>query len=346
MMARANSEGTTLVEVLVGLVIGLVVAVGILDAFAATEGRRRTTTGLAEAESAGTLAMFLLGADLANAGNGLSAAAADLAACPNTGDIRSTLRPIPVLIVAGASKDVSDALVVNHTAAPALAGAVPLATAVAAGDPLRVTAPLGFGSGDSIVVIGPDGHCAATTVAAPPVPHADGQIELARTDASDAFPSGTRVFNRGPASGVARVRYDVASGALRSQDLMTPDASPNPLVSGVVLFKAQYGVDTDGDGYLDSWVAADATSWSANEVLAMSSAMLARIRAVRFGLIVRSDAWAPELAASQEWVLFDCTAADKLRCPGRLSGALSARWRYRVYETVVPLRNAIHHIGT
>lgn len=346
MMAATREHGTTLVEVLVGVVIGLIVAVGILDAFAGIELRRRNTVGLAEADAAGTLATFILTTELANAGNGIAAAASALDGCPDTGDPRTTLRPIPVLISAGANAQAPDAITVNYAAAPALAGTVTLAQAASAGDPLRVQAPLGFATGDTIVAVAPDGRCASTIIGSVSAPYPDGTIALSRTDANEGFPASTRVFNRGPLANAARVRYDVAAGALRSQDLSTPDASPNPIVSGIVHFRAQYGIDSDDDGYLDAWVGADSTPWRSSEVLAMPAATLARIKAIRFGFVARSDAPDPELTTDAGWVMFDCPAQDKTRCRGRLTGIFPALSRYRVFEAVIPMRNAMKGAGS
>ena len=53
-----------------------------------------------------------------------------------------------------------------------------------------------------------------------------------------------------------RYGYDVASGTLRSTDRANGDA-PSPLVSNVVNLKFQYGIDSDGDGMLDTWVRAE-----------------------------------------------------------------------------------------
>jgi type IV pilus assembly protein PilW len=137
------------------------------------------------------------------------------------------------------------------------------------------------------------------------------------------------------------VRYDVANGTLRSLDLTTPGATPNPLASDVLNLKLQYGVDTDGDGFLDRWVSAAAAPWDPTSVLAASAATLARIKAVRLGLVVRSPAFERDVRAPYDWVLFDCAGADAASCPGRLAGTLPPHWRYRTYETVIPLRNAI-----
>jgi len=46
-------------------------------------------------------------------------------------------------------------------------------------------------------------------------------------------------------------------------------------------------------------------------------------------------------------VLFDCADLVKANCPGRLTGSVPAsasppgNWRFRKYETVIPLRNEI-----
>jgi hypothetical protein len=87
-------------------------------------------------------------------------------------------------------------------------------------------------------------------------------------------------------------RYDVAAGTLRTTDLQGGDA-PNPLVSNVVNFKVQYGLDTNGDGALDTWAEATAASgagdWSSNAVLRATAESLARIKALRVGIIVRGE---------------------------------------------------------
>ena len=340
-MLRAPQGGGTLVEVLVGMLVGLGVTVVMLGVLAGAEGLKRNAAGLAEAQQTGALATFLLGVELANAGHGIAAAAPELAGCPDTGDIATTLRPVPVLITAGATDDAPDAVVVNHGGAAALATPMPFAAAAPAGFAYRIRAPTGFAPGDAIVAIGPGGRCAATTALAVSPPDADGVVDVAHGNASDAFPATAVLLDLGPRDGVRRARYDVADGALRSLDLATPGAVPNPLASGIVTMKLQYGVDTDDDGYLDAWASAAAPPWDPASVLAAPAAALARIRAIRLGLVVRSDVHDRGVTAPYDWVLFDCAENDEARCPGRLAGTLPARWRYRTYETVIPLRNAI-----
>ena len=65
------------------------------------------------------------------------------------------------------------------------------------------------------------------------------------------------------------------------------------------------------------------------------------IKAVRIGFIVRIETYDPEVTQAFDWVLFDCASVDKTQCPGRLAGTLPSGWRYRLHETVIPLRNQI-----
>jgi type IV pilus assembly protein PilW len=162
------------------------------------------------------------------------------------------------------------------------------------------------------------------------------------------MPGDAIILNEGMASRVVAARYDVSAGTLRTTDLQGGDA-PNPLISNVVNLKLQYGIDTDGDGALDTWVAADASGgagdWSPAAVLRAPVETLARVKALRVGLIVRGEQFDRAATRAFDWVLFDCEANDKRACPGRLAGSIAASsrggWHYRVYETVVPLRNLL-----
>jgi type IV pilus assembly protein PilW len=338
-------RGTSLIELLVGLVIGLVAVTVILGLFAGVEAVKRNASGAAEAQQTGMLLMHVLGADLASAGNGLAPAANELGTCPDSGDVRTSLRPFPALIIAGASVGEPDAIVVNYAAAPVLAAPVAFAADAAAGAPLRIRSPLGVDAGDAVIAISLAGSCALTRVTSVSPPDPDGIVDVAHAGLTGAFPHSSLLLNLGPRGRMQRVRYDVVDGTLRSLDLLTPDAVPNPLASNVVTLKAQYGIDADNDGYIDAWVAADRAPWTAASVLAAPSASLLAIKAVRFGLIVKSETYDREQTRRFDWVLFDCELADKARCAGRLEGSLPARWRYRVYEKTVPLRNPIWNAG-
>ena len=46
-------------------------------------------------------------------------------------------------------------------------------------------------------------------------------------------------------------------------------------------------------------------------------------------------------APTYAWTLFECTAQEKVdyTCPDPIKGTLPANYKYRAYETIVPLRN-------
>jgi len=165
---------------------------------------------------------------------------------------------------------------------------------------------------------------------------------------------------------------------LTSRDVINPDPAAwparNPIAANVVLVKAQYGVDLtapNADGKVDCWTDAvadgDARKTCVNAlfpggytpalVQASTLDQLNRIIAVRIAVVVRSDE--PDLkddtllaANRPPVVLFNCSADTDAGCPGRITLSMGSGtqiiqnyWRYRVYETVVPLRNSIF-IGT
>jgi type IV pilus assembly protein PilW len=169
-------------------------------------------------------------------------------------------------------------------------------------------------------------------------------------------------------------------GTLRTTDLLVPVAvAPVPVAQNVVLMKAQYGIDTNADGIVDCWTPADASTcgdFTDIAVRGFTMAQLNRILAVRIGVVVRSDE--PDLrlladplntelqaesrallsATRPPVVLFNCSANTTAACqnrvvvpagPGGVSGGSNCQpavicdyWRYRTYETVIPLRNAIY----
>jgi type IV pilus assembly protein PilW len=143
----------------------------------------------------------------------------------------------------------------------------------------------------------------------------------------------------------------------------------NPVAQNVVLMKVQYGIDLSNpiDGRVDCWVPAIAnvgaldpvpcivpgglkTDYTPASVRNFTLTDLQRIVAVRVGIVVRSDEPELKLAATElkfsnrpDVYLFNC-AADDNTCQGRIklsNTIIQDGWRYRTYESILPLRNAI-----
>ena len=92
---------------------------------------------------------------------------------------------------------------------------------------------------------------------------------------------------------------------------------------------------TESQVISDEWQTAG--DWAPAALLAAPVATVNRIKAVRLGIVVRSEQFDSEYLVPAPWSMFD----------GQVSGSILAsksppgNWRLRTYETIIPLRNAI-----
>lgn len=102
------------------------------------------------------------------------------------------------------------------------------------------------------------------------------------------------------------------------------------LIEGVENFQVLYGVDMNGDGVAEQFLAARA----------MSQADWPRVTAVMFALVLRGPSQARLPVQQRQWALFDprYTAADGAFMPPRTP----RRLRYRVTATVLLPNRSIH----
>jgi type IV pilus assembly protein PilW len=388
-----RQRGVGIVETMVGILIGMVVVLAIYNVFALAEGYKRTTVGVADAQTTGLVAQFILAREIGNAGTGLSIDAASLVLC-RLGDPNwitppgffalagaRAIRPVPVLIRDGGAPNTSEQLVVTyatpiHVVNSVLIVDAPMATV---SDPIYVQSPNGFRVNDRIIVNAKNaaGDCETTTVTA--VTPGDslgnvttGMVGLSHPALAKAtyIPSGATdaasVLNLGQVGESTRTLFDVAGNQLRSTDLLA-NAPAVPIAQNVVLLKAQYGVDCAGNGVI-TWTSATASgvcgrNYTPDDFMPPAptiaaqgmnttqySQWLSRIRAVRIAVVVRSDE--PDLKdpalVGQTATLFDCSAHNAT-CQGSIAinnATLADGWRHRIYETIVPMRNAIYNNGT
>ena len=381
--ARSHCEqrGFGLIEIMVGVVIGLIAVLVIYQVYAVAEGFKRNTTAAGEAQQNGLFSTFVLGMEIGNGGAGMAAAAQDLASCPDPGGampqrFAQSFRPIPVLITDGGASATSDSFVINYSMATTLANSALFTGNAAPGATLPVQSPGGFHIDDLVVGISaptaPGSPCASSRVTAVTVPDANGIVTITQTP---LFPAGgidffgsSVLLNMGPCNRAQKIQYSVNNGVLYSTPLLDTSgancgnlANPlvgNPLASNILVMKVEYGIDSDLDPkrLLDTWVQASAAPWDPATLLPAPITTINQIKAVRIGIIVQSDQFDKNLAGftggdytngDYIWVLFDCADANKANCPGRLTGSMAAtvspagNWRFRKYETVIPLRNEI-----
>jgi type IV pilus assembly protein PilW len=336
--SSCGQHGFSLIEIMVGIVIGLIAVLVIYQIFAAAEGIKRNTTGAGDAQQNGLLSSFMLSIELANASNGIAVAAKDLMTCPATADPATSFRPIPILITDHGAN--SDEFVVYYSQSNSGIVLAPFTLPAAPGDAFVVRSPMGFKAGDIVVAVSEGGSCAASQISAISAPDGDGKVTITPSP-TPAFTLGAGAYlvNMGPSGGQQRVRYDVNNGVLRSTSLWDANGqaaggpTPNPISSNVVVMKMQYGIVDAGNVF--TWVNAT-DPWTAAQVLAGDQAKLRQIQSVRIGIVVRSEQ-ADNDAPAGTWSLF-CN-------PGPcVTGALLAKFRYRTYETAIPLRNPVWNL--
>jgi type IV pilus assembly protein PilW len=115
-----------------------------------------------------------------------------------------------------------------------------------------------------------------------------------------------------------------------------------PQAEGVFELHALYGVDTNSDGKIDSWVTATGTyaPSSLQAGTADSAALLKTIRAVRVGLIMRAAL--PErktVAASTTLTLFSDLGSALTYTRTLATTTTEVNYRYRTIEETIPVRN-------
>ncbi|MFZ4760848.1 MAG: PilW family protein, partial [Burkholderiaceae bacterium] len=69
--SRRRQLGVTVLELMIGMTIGLIASVVIVQVYSQSEAHRRTTSGLAGSQQGGTIAAWQLLRDIRMAGSGL-----------------------------------------------------------------------------------------------------------------------------------------------------------------------------------------------------------------------------------------------------------------------------------
>jgi len=340
----SEQKGFSLIELMVGMTIGLIVTLVVSQVFGTFEGQQRTTSGTADAQTNGSIALFSMSRDLQMAGYGLMA----------SNDDHSPLECTSVTLGADAisSGAMTAAAGINNLSPVIIADGVPSDTvtvrygdSLLGGIPTTLTSPpngqvLEVGSnlnckGGDFAVITRNTACAVAHLADPQnTPTTNSVTELV-IDAGETVPAiATAGGSNISCLGNWRVKtFDVNNGVLR--------LNGDDLIAGVVSVQAQYGVSASAtNNAVTQWVDPTGT-WAAGT---LSVANRNRIKAIRIAVVARNA------KLEQQQVSKACntagTFAEVCLWGGTTAVDLSAtanwdQYRYRVFETIVPLRNII-----
>ena len=353
---NTRQSGMSLVELMIGVLIGMLVILAAGGTLSFFEGQRRTSLAGNASANGGILGAYLLQRDVQNAGIGLM----------NTTQLGCTQLNLyaqgvvrangaflaPVVLVDGGAKG-SDALTVFF--ANSVLGAAPVQLTrglTTANDVLYVNNSSGFAAGDIALLAdsNPDHPCTVVQISALAAT-AGNEVKLSRAssitypynapDAATAFdnaplyPAGGVLIKTGTA--LAWRRYEVQSANLSATDLVS--GVRVPIADNVVSLKAQYGV-TNGTGTaITRWVSAT------DEWATPTAAMITTIRAIRVAVVSRSPV--KEIVKAGDGSCATTTAAPALWADAftaQLDLSNDAEWqcyRYQVYRSTIPLKNLV-----
>jgi len=268
------------------------------------------------------------------------------------------LRPIPAVIAAGATDNDPDSITVFYGGSSSLSTPAPLSSSAAVGatppGAYVVAGPLAFSPNDVVVAV-QGANCTLSTINANGVSVAGptGIATIGHTLTTTPGNNTTATYgavaasliNLGQAAtpgeparfGQTLYSVDSAAHTLRTQGLLPTVQAVTPVVSNVMNLKAQFGLDTDNDGTVDTWQTATG-NWSAANLPLQPLATWQQIRAVRIAIVTRSDQYESEAVTPGSLAIF-CTTN-----PCAVSMTLDAdaqHYRYKVLETTIPFRNAL-----
>lgn len=353
--------GFTLIELMVGAVLGMLTVIVIAQVLVQSESTRRTLGSGGDAEVNGSLATFGLQREIQMAGYGLSSEPRAMG-CKVNAKYDSSGTPMaitlaPVVITQG-SGTAPDEVTILYAATQT--SSVPINIKEdhpQAQEYFAVSSALGIQAGDQLIAvpktISASSECtllSATDDAASPlglerIPHASSnKWNHPALHPAGGYPPNSFLINVGR---LVQKTYSVSdNNALQVETLSSSNGavSTSDAYSNIVNLQALYGKDTNNDGTVDKYEAASpssATEWT-------------QVLSIKIALVARSGNYEKEevTTAAPIWDYgsnIDPTDETLITChDGRKCITLDVsgdtdwkHYRYKVYSNTVPLRNVL-----
>ena len=371
---RPGHRGFTLIELLVAVAIGLGLTLAITVMLIRSEAGRRSLTSVNDVSANGAYLAFTLDRTLRSAGSGYSqawklgygcplrVARSGTTILPRTGafpapfaGVGTGVRMAPLVVQAGAGTGGSDILIIGTGASGLGESPQPVLPGSSTASNLRVPSTVGLRAGDLVALMQDGGTCLVQQVASGFVGGADQQLNFGGTYYNSTIDGVTLTSIGAPFAAVATALGNVtgnrpafqllgigANNTLFSYDLLRLDGSDAvvPVADGVVDLRARYGVDSNDDGVVDTWVDPAVAPWNSASLLdgsVASRTSLSRIVAVRVAVVLRNSAPERDPVSPATLTLFNVMP------PGLpvIHNVTDNTFRYRVLEFTVPLRNVM-----
>ena len=371
-----RQRGFTIVEMMVGVLIGLVATVVMFQVFAVSEGQKRTTTYAGDAQQNGVASLFQMERDARQAGYGINYL--PLLGCNVLGWYEPTGTPftfslVPVLITNGAA-GAPDTVTFTYANIDLFSQPAELTYAApAAQNYFQVNNRYGFNEGNLIIAGEPGKNCSLSQVRVLPTPtNADRVQHDSGGYTDDAGRAQVTLYNKpgglgvdynawAPGSNTGGHLYDIGAlptvmsySVVNNQLVATNNLVPadvQVISDGIVQMQVQYGYDGNADGRVPSDAVINATlvangpdQWADTmPVGAVAATEWQKVIAVR--LVVVSRSANPEKVNPVSGVCDATSVSPTWQATGRaIDLSANPNWkcyRYRLFEVVVPLRNMV-----
>ena len=336
-----TQQGFSLIEILIGLIIGLLATLVIMQVFTVFEGQKRSTTGTADAQVNGNIAMYNLQRELQFAGYGLPVfdPANSALNCPITTTVNistnATPNNVPIFPILITDNGGIDRITIRYAATPS--AGIQVRVKEISSNIIDVPTSIGCAVND-VMLLNSGSSCVTSKISSiNAIANADDKITL--TSATGVV-KGLKVSCLG---GWTQVEYAINANQL--------ERNATPIVAEIVDMQAQYGISNSASSnQITAWVdATAATGWNAPSVADRN-----RIKAVRVAVVARNGLLektavttaCSDLTNSAPTGL--CAWAGSSTNPGpALFGNRASppsnwqNYRYRVFETIIPLRNML-----
>ena len=333
-----RQAGFTLVEIMVGMVIGMLATIVILQVLSVFETQKRTTTGTADAQTNGSIALYNISREMQGAGYPLMPAASSALECTTLTYGATGITSIsPVTITNGTS----DSITIRYGTTrgggvPSPIGASPVGNVVTLGTSVSPGSNFGCLVND-VSLIANGTTCALSTVTALSSGATPPTVTLQNVTAAVA---GANFACLGTWNEIV---YRVSSGSLQRAGVDS--------VADIVNIQAQYGVSaTANNNQVVQWVDAinydPGENWGPNITVANRN----RIKAIRIAIVARNAKMEPAKVTTACSSLTGAAPTGLCAWEGSVASPAPsidlsasdtswARYRYRVFETIIPLRN-------
>lgn len=356
---RSRQRGLSLIELMVGLLIGLIISLAI-TASISTIGKQFRITGAAiNAGESAQLGLDILDRDLRMAGAALySDSVASM--CPSINkyyngatvyDNAPFSRAFPAVNITDGGATGSDTLdILLSPPSPGMRNAVAVVKQMPTSSSVfKVTDPRDLLQVNDLVLVA---HPLPNTANQPctliQITNITGSCSNGSNGCNVNYNAGQSDYNPpnpnhvysdaqtyGPGSVLIKANdYAYRRYYMQDSTLIRQDPNPEPpsaLAGNIVMFKAQYGIANAGSDAIVTWESA-ATA-TADE--------LTRVKAVRVALVARSPEPDTTVVTGAAPVVFDGALTLDLSAISVPSGKTWQNYRYRIHETVTPLRNVV-----